>query len=279
MKNFDKKFGEQFVQKLPEAPAVYLFKDEQEKVIYAGKAKNIKRRLQNYRNASPRKQHRKMRQIVREASSIEIVLQPSERDALLLENKLIRQLKPRFNVDGTYTFLYPAIGTGLAGDQTLFCFTTNTAAWDSLDLNWYGVFRSRLRAMDAFDAVVTLLELIAHLEPRAQLPAHPRIRGSRLLGFRRLPSDILASIEHFLAGDSTEALGPLVEQLLEKPHARHQATQVQENLKRLSTFHTRDLAPLKKAMRAAGHTDHFVDQEERDALFLATDERIDVADG
>jgi predicted GIY-YIG superfamily endonuclease len=279
VKTFDKKFGEHFVQSLPDTPAVYLFKDEQGEVIYAGKAKNIRRRLQNYCNASLRKAHRKMRQIVREASTLEIIPQPSERDALLLENKLIRELRPRFNLDGAYTFLYPAIGTGSARDTTLFCFTTDTAAWEALHLNWYGVFRSRLRALDAFDALVTLVALIAHIEPKAKLPDHPRIRGARLVGFRRLPAEILTSIERFLEGDSAEALGPLVEQLLEKPRARRDSTQVQEHLKQLSNFHKRDLAPLRKAMLVAGYTDHFVDQEERDALFLATDERIDSADG
>ena len=58
MRRFDRKFGADFLRELPEAPAVYLFKDEAGGVLYAGKAKNIRRRLAGYRNASRRKAHR-----------------------------------------------------------------------------------------------------------------------------------------------------------------------------------------------------------------------------
>ena len=45
LKRFDKKFGAEFLQGLPTTPAVYLFKDELGEVLYAGKARNIRRRL------------------------------------------------------------------------------------------------------------------------------------------------------------------------------------------------------------------------------------------
>ena len=100
------------MRELPEGPAVYLFKDEAGVVLYAGKAKNVRRRLASYRNASRRKAHRKMRTLVREAACLEVRLQPSEGEALRVENELIRSLRPRYNVDGAFDFLYPAIGTG-----------------------------------------------------------------------------------------------------------------------------------------------------------------------
>ena len=63
MKRFDRKFGVNFLKELPQSPAVYLFKDETGEVLYTGKAKNVRRRLSDYRNASRRKAHRKMRSI------------------------------------------------------------------------------------------------------------------------------------------------------------------------------------------------------------------------
>ena len=146
-KRFDRKFGADFTSKLPTTPAVYLFKDERGEVLYAGKANNIRRRIQSYRNASRRKVDRKMHTLVREASAIEVRLQKSERDALLVENELIRTLRPRHNIDGAYTFLYPAIGTGVRGHQSFFCLTPQTKAWGGLGLRWHGSFRSRLRAL------------------------------------------------------------------------------------------------------------------------------------
>ena len=184
--SFDRKFGAGLVGELPAAPAVYLFKDAGGNVLYAGKAKNIRRRLQGYRNATARKAHRKMRRLVRAASALEVRLQPSERDALLLENELIRTLRPRFNVDGAYSFLYPAIGIGVRGGRAFLCFTTRIAAFSELELRWYGSFRSRPRTLAAFEALVELLELIGHREPSSRLRGVPRIRGSRTVAFRRI---------------------------------------------------------------------------------------------
>ena len=274
MRQFDRKFGERFIEESPMTPAVYLFKDGQGSVLYVGKAGNIRRRLQQYRNASRRKVHRKMRMLVREASALEVIPRESEREALLLENELIRKLRPPYNEDGTYDFLYPAIGLGGTEKQVLLCFTTYIDAWEDLDLRWYGVFKSRMRALAAFDALVYLLGLIGHIEPVRHLPPHERIRGSRLTGFRQLSSDIVASLERFLSGAGPDALVPLTHRLLEKPVARHDASEVQRNIRTLAHFHERDLAPLRAAMYTAGRAGTYVPQAERDALFLETDERF-----
>jgi excinuclease UvrABC nuclease subunit len=268
LKTFDRKFGRDLLRELPAAPAVYLFKDEDGSVLYAGKAKNIRRRLQGYRNASRRKVHRKMRALVRAASSLEIRLQPSEREALLLENQLIREHRPRYNVDGAYTFLYPAIGLGVSGHQSLLCITTRREAFEGLGLHWHGVFRSRHRARDAFDALVALLDLIGHQEPRSRLRELPRVRGSRIVAFRRIEA-WLPSLERLFAGESATVLRALATQLLEKPDARRDAAQVGEDLRLLDAFFASDARPLRKALRAAGSAEGYVSQDERDALFIA----------
>ncbi len=268
MRSFDRKFGAEFVRELPESPGVYLFKDDAGRVLYAGKAVNLRRRLQSYRTLSRRKAYRKMRKLVREASALEVRLQPTERDALLLENELIRTLRPPYNVDGAYHFLYPAIGTASREHQTLLCFTTQTDAWQELGLQWHGVFRSRLRAREAFDALAYLLTLLGHAEPRSRLPAAPRLRGSRLVGFRRLPAELLPALDRLLAGESRDALARLAEWLVEKPQARHEAEAVQEHLRLLDDFHRREACELRAAQERAGRSG-FVPQEERDALFIA----------
>ena len=273
MNRFDRKFGADLIAGLPTTPAVYLFKDGEGAVIYVGKAKNIRRRLGNYRNASRRKIHRKMRLLVQTAATIEVILQPSERDALILENTLIRQQRPRFNDDGTWTFLYPAIGLGEHSKQTLLCFTTDLSSWSGLDFQWYGVFRSRIRTKNAFDAFLYLLGQIGHLERSAHLPPHTRPRGSRLVGFRRVSDDTVTAVRCFLSGEPRQVLVPLIHQLLEKPGARQAAADVDGHLKTLTDFHSRHLIPLRKALRKTGRPGTFITQEERDALFLETDAR------
>lgn len=268
LKSFDRKFGADLLRELPEAPAVYLFKDADGAVLYAGKAKNIRRRLRGYRNASRRKVHRKMRMLVRRASALEILPQPSERAALLAENELIRRLRPRYNVEGRYAFLYPAIGTAVSGHRSLLAFTTRVGAFDGLGLCWHGSFRSRLRARDAFDALVSLLGRVGHEEPRSRRAAWPHVRGSRVAAFRRVEG-WMPSVGRLLAGESASVLGALAAALVEKPDARRDAQQVGEALRTLEAFFRSDARELRRVLRAAGRTGTFAAQDERDALFIA----------
>jgi predicted GIY-YIG superfamily endonuclease len=268
-RRFDRKFGADWLRQLPPAPAVYLFKGARGEVLYAGKAKDVRRRLARYRNATGRKAHRKLRALVREASSLEVRLQPSERAALLLENELIRTLRPPYNVDGAFSFLYPAIGLGTRGHQVLLGFTTSAEAWRALDLHWHGSFRTRRRAREAFDALARLLTFLAHPEPRSRLPRVARPRGSRLVAFRQLAPDLLGMLGQLLAGESSDAVAELSQRLLERASARRDAERVEADLRRVAAFYRSDLSRLRHALRAAGRSGSFVAQAERDALFLS----------
>jgi excinuclease ABC subunit C len=270
VKLFDRKFGKDLADGPPATPGVYLFRDKEGRVLYVGKAKHLRKRLANYRNATRRKVHRKMRLLVRRAASLDIQPLATERDALLKENELIRSLRPPFNVDGAFSFLYPAIGTCIRAEHQLFCFTTNPGAWNMFDFQWYGTFRSRPRAKEAFDVLIELLSHIAHREPKSRLPEHRPIRGSRLVAFRGLSAEVSAKLTAFLAGETAEPLGFIAEALLEKPRARREAERVQECLQRLSAFYNTDLHKLRAALNTAGIHGTFIAQEERDSLFIST---------
>lgn len=269
LRRFDRKFGTDFLRELPEAPAVYLFKDADGEVLYAGQSVNVRRRLSGYRNATRRKAHRKMRELVREAHSLEVRLQPSQSEALLLENELIRTLRPRYNVEGAYDFLYPAIGTGASADQLWLCFTSTPDAYAAQALRWHGSFRPRHRARDAFDAWIGLLGRLGHLEPRSRLPELPRLRGSRFVAVRRVPPDLLAGLRDFFDGRSDAVLRRVFADLLERSAARADAGEVQEAFRALSTFYRDDVLRLQDALRRTGRAGLFVPQAERDALFIA----------
>ena len=272
-RRFDRKFGAELVRGLPQGPGVYLFRAPDGAPLYVGKAVNLRRRLARYRNSGRRQVYRKQRLLVREASSLEIRPCASEAEALLLENELIRSLRPRYNVDGAFHFLYPAIGTGHTGDRLLLCLTTRIEAYQPLGLRWHGVFRPRHRARDAFDALVFLLSRIGHPEPRARLPRAPRLRGSRLVALRRTPPELLAPLRDFLDGRSDALLETLFAALLERSAARRDAAAVQAALDTLADFFARDAVRLRRARERAGFPDPFVPQARRDALFLAALER------
>jgi predicted GIY-YIG superfamily endonuclease len=266
---FDRKFGSGRLRELPREPGVYLFLDAEGQALYVGKARDLRRRLAGYRNASRRKAHRKMRRLVRLAVSLEIRPQESETQALLLENELIRTLRPPHNVDGAYAFLYPTLGVGQHDGRVLLAFTSTPDEWSGLEVRWHGCFRSRVRARSAFDALVALFARVGHREPTSRLPdVRPR-RGARLEAFRRVPSELAAAADAFLSGDSTVLLGLLFERLLESAHARRQAADVEQELRILDEFARKDVAPLRRALRAMGRSG-WVSGDERDALAIAS---------
>jgi len=96
------------VKRLPSKPGVYQYFDENEKIIYVGKAKSLKSRVSSYFNKD--QQHgAKISLLVRRITDIKVVVVESEIDALLLENNLIKKYQPRYNVlmkdDKTYPWI------------------------------------------------------------------------------------------------------------------------------------------------------------------------------
>jgi excinuclease ABC subunit C len=86
----------EFINKAPEESGVYLFKDNKKQYVYIGKAVNIKNRLKNHYQQL--KVDPKERKIFKESSSIEWIITKSDYEAFVLENELIKQYKPKYNV-------------------------------------------------------------------------------------------------------------------------------------------------------------------------------------
>ncbi len=92
---------------IPEKPGCYQYFDEKGTIIYVGKAKNLKRRVSSYFN----KEHdsNKTRVLVKQIRDIKYIVVNTEEDALLLENNLIKQYRPRYNVLLKDDKTYPSI--------------------------------------------------------------------------------------------------------------------------------------------------------------------------
>lgn len=118
--NLESKHLENILKSLPTSAGVYRFLDREGNVIYVGKAKNLKSRVQSYfkndLSHSP-----KTRLLVKKIHDIKLVVVESENEALLLENNFIKQYKPRYNIllkdDKTYPWFcisneeYPRVFT------------------------------------------------------------------------------------------------------------------------------------------------------------------------
>jgi len=95
------------LQTLPANPGVYQYYDKEGKLLYVGKAKNLKKRVSSYFNKT--QDSTKTKVLVRKIATIKHIVVPTETDALLLENNLIKQYQPKYNVrlkdDKTYPWI------------------------------------------------------------------------------------------------------------------------------------------------------------------------------
>ncbi|MGB9610616.1 MAG: excinuclease ABC subunit UvrC [Bryobacteraceae bacterium] len=93
---------------LPQAPGVYIYRGADGEVLYVGKAKNLRARVRSYFSAE-RLAEAKTGRLIHEAAGLEYILVDNEKEALALENQLIKQHRPRFNVllrdDKTYPYI------------------------------------------------------------------------------------------------------------------------------------------------------------------------------
>ncbi len=103
----------QKIRTIPTEPGVYLYKNAEGEVIYVGKAKNLRNRVASYFHEG-RWEDAKTGTLVREAVDVDYIVVANNKEALALENNLIKQRKPRFNIllrdDKTYPYVKLTLG-------------------------------------------------------------------------------------------------------------------------------------------------------------------------
>ncbi|PKD21442.1 excinuclease ABC subunit C [Salegentibacter salinarum] len=138
------------LQTLPNSPGVYQYYDKNGKILYVGKAKNLKKRVTSY--FTKRHDSHRIGVMVKKIKEIKHIVVASETDALLLENNLIKKHQPRFNVmlkdDKTYPWIC------IKNERFPRVFPTRKLIKDGSE--YYGPFTS-------FKTVNTLLDLIKGL--------------------------------------------------------------------------------------------------------------------
>lgn len=94
-------------KKIPKLPGIYKFINQQNKIIYVGKSKNLHNRVRSYFNKNQK--NRKVAKMVNEINQISYIISENEHDALLLENNLIKEIKPKYNIllrdDKTFPYI------------------------------------------------------------------------------------------------------------------------------------------------------------------------------
>lgn len=145
---------------VPKSPGVYRFLDEEGGILYVGKAKNLRSRVSSYFGERRDRAHR-TRVMVKHAARLEYTLVETETDALLLENALIKQHQPRYNVmlkdDKSYSFIC------IKKERFPRVFITRNVIRDGS--TYFGPYTSKAR-------LKIILDLIRQLFPLRTCPLH-----------------------------------------------------------------------------------------------------------
>lgn len=140
------------IQTLPNNPGVYQYFDKEDKILYVGKAKNLKKRVSSYFTKSH--DNYKTSVLVKKIVSIKHIVVATESDALLLENNLIKKLQPRYNILLKDDKSYPWIC--IKNEPFSRIFPTRRVTKDGSE--YYGPYTN-------FKIVNTILEMIKELYP------------------------------------------------------------------------------------------------------------------
>lgn len=145
------------LENLPQKPGVYLMKDEKAAVLYVGKAKNLKARVKQY-FASRHEERVQVPYLMEQVAAIDTIIVSSEKEALLLENTLIKRYKPKYNIL-------------LKDDKSYISFKITTKhPWPMMNLvrykgrvptdaEYFGPFTNSQKARQMFDLIARLFPL------------------------------------------------------------------------------------------------------------------------
>jgi len=151
----------QTIQQLPLSAGVYQYFDKGGQLLYVGKAKNLSNRVKSYFNFTPKLKPNtnlsvRIAKMIKQTVSMNYIVVNSEHDALILENSLIKQLNPKYNIllrdDKTYPYIY----IDYAKKYPRFEITRKVL--DAKDIAYYGPYS--VGAKDILDSIYELCKLV-----------------------------------------------------------------------------------------------------------------------
>jgi hypothetical protein len=157
----EERLGSNYFNNLPTTPGIYRFYGQNNELLYVGKAKNLRTRVFSYKRAKSGQVSRKVSRLIGRIVRLEYEETETERDALLLENRWIRDKRPPFNSANkqteAYYFIYfsPEPG-GLE-------FRLSMRIHDETDpANWYGSFKGHAPVRRSLGCLLQLLWMAEH---------------------------------------------------------------------------------------------------------------------
>jgi excinuclease ABC subunit C len=262
LKTFDAKFGEEFIKAVPATPGIYRVFNKDGELVYVGKAKNLRRRLSQYRNAKRRKVHRKMKLIVAAADAITYESCASDADAQRLELELIQTLRPELNVVGIFHFMYPMIG--IKQEAGVLSVMVTTCPQYFADFKFHGCYRSRKMTTGAFYSLSRLMYFFGSLKVVPQVRSHYATR----FDIKGCDTKWTELLHRLFEGKSKELLPELCLAMLEKSGATQRRVKVTEDIEVIDKFWKREVVKLTRLRQHTKFKAYPVPQMERDRLVL-----------
>lgn len=187
------RFGAEFFRALPRSPGVYLMRDADQRIVYVGKAKDLRARLNSYRHVDAGTS-RKTARLVRAVRDITWQVTKSEEEALLCENTLLRELRPRFNRMNTFPQRHAFIALERRSECLRLRLTREPTE------NCFGAFKGASRAI--FAALSRLLWARIFQRSYAELPRSLMLE--RTVTDMEFPhgNSVEKDVRQFLAGDA-----------------------------------------------------------------------------
>lgn len=149
------------IRSLPHQAGIYQYLDHSGRILYIGKAKNLSKRVKSYFNLTPELSAKttlslRIQKMLSETASLHYIIVENEHDALILENSLIKQLKPKYNIllrdDKTYPYLYVDM------DEAYPRFELTRKIIKGKGVRYFGPFS--VGARDILDSLYELLKLV-----------------------------------------------------------------------------------------------------------------------
>ncbi len=271
-----RRVGADFFRGLPRTPGVYTFLGESGTILYVGKAKDLRARLQSYKRATAESVSRKVQRLLRQAHAVRIEECASEAAALLRENELLRRYRPFYNVVNKSPEGYCFLALRVRPHGVELRFTSRPAGHpDFKPYEVYGSFKARRLARAAYGSLLRLLWLVPpNAVTRESLARFER--PARFLRFRRGRDDTVVLSEAWLArvraylrgtrGGLTEALAIALLENLEIPPFHYPT--IERDLKTLRVFFELSLRKNRRLARQHGLGRTVIAQDEIDDLLV-----------
>ena len=203
--------------RLPDAPGVYLFKDRSGKVIYVGKAKNLKKRVLSYFKDSF-ESHSKTALMMQSAKNLNFIITDTENEAFILESSLIKRHMPRYNIILRDDKQYPCLRLGIKDTYPRLSIVRKIKKDGALYFGPFSSSHSVRSTLKLIDKIFTLRKCKSNGLPKRARPCLNYQLGRCLAPCtRKIPtasySEIVDQVRLFLEGRNRELLKKLEKEM------------------------------------------------------------------